>query len=81
VWKVISAVLIILVILVSGEMRVMLIGGSIGLGLIVGLGIASEKIFKRSPYENASGGELAFILIGLALVLIFVFGVLYPALS
>lgn len=80
-WKVVSTILILMIILIGGDMRVLIIGAPIGVGLIVGLGIISEKIFKRSPYENASGGELAFILIGIALILIFVFGVLYPALS
>ncbi len=80
-WKVVSAILVLMIILVGGELRVLFVGVPIGLGLVVGLAVASEKIFKRSPQDSASGAELAFILIGLALVLFIVFGVLYPALS
>lgn len=76
-----AGILFLVLVLFDSDMRVMLVGGTVGLGLIIGSQILIEKSFKSDPMKSASGLQLVVQVGSLVAILGLMFGVVLPALK
>lgn len=76
-----AGILFLVLALFDSDMRVMLIGGTVGLGLIIGSHILIEKYFKSDPMKSASGLQLVVQIGSVIAILGLMFGVVLPALK
>lgn len=75
----IGGLILLIVLLFDSDMRVMAIGGVVGLGLLVGSQVLIEKIFKQDPMKQASTFQLLVQILATVAVVAFTFGVVIPA--
>jgi hypothetical protein len=70
-WKVGIGLFFLMALIAGGDIAQVFIGVPVGLMLLVGAGIAHEKIFKRDPMKSATLFEtltlLVFVLVALLL--------------
>lgn len=75
----IGGLLLLVVLLFDSDMRVMIVGGTVGLGLLGGSLILLEKIFQQDPMKQASAFQLAVQILVTVAVIAFTFGIVVPA--